>query len=68
MCFRVYGQREVSEEHLSGARNDVCSRAAELGHREVQRRRGKKDTKLKKGKLTDSESAGWRSSQEFTLV
>lgn len=30
---------DVSEEDLSGTRNDVCSGAAELGHEEVERKR-----------------------------
>lgn len=37
MCVSMCTLWDVSEEDLSGTRNDVCSSAAELGHREVER-------------------------------
>ena len=56
MCVSMCTLWEVSEEDLSGTRNDVCSSAAELGHREVER---EKDTKRKRQKtLTATESTG----------
>lgn len=35
----MYTLWDVSEDDLSGTRNDVCSSAAELGHKEVERKR-----------------------------
>ena len=35
VCVFMHAPWDVSEEDLSGTRNDVCSSAAELGHREV---------------------------------
>lgn len=58
LCVSMCTLWDVSEEDLSGTRNDVCSSAAELGHREVERERGK-DTKRKREKiLTATESTG----------
>lgn len=54
---------EVSEEALSGKRNDVCSSAAELGHQEVERERERE-----RKKLTATESTGWRSCACFAHV
>lgn len=39
--FSLRALREVSEEDLSGTRNDVCSSAAELGHRKVEKESGR---------------------------
>lgn len=36
MCISMCTLWEVSEEDLSGTHNDVCSSAAQLGHREVE--------------------------------
>lgn len=38
VCVSMCTLWDVSGEDLSGTRNDVCSSAAELGHREVERR------------------------------
>lgn len=36
VCVSMCTLWDVSGEDLSGTRNDVCSSAAELGHREVR--------------------------------
>lgn len=39
VCVSMCTLWEVSEEDLGGKHNDVCSSAAELGHRKVERDR-----------------------------
>lgn len=39
VCVSVHTLWVVSEEDLSGTRDNVCSSAAELGHRRVERQR-----------------------------
>lgn len=44
MCVSTCTLWDVSEEILSGTRNDVSSSAAELGHREVDKERKDKES------------------------
>lgn len=58
VCVSVCTLWEVSEEDLSGKCNDVCSSAAELGHREVESEREKDTERKQEIILTAPESTG----------
>lgn len=55
VCASMCTLWDVSEEDLSGTRNDVCSGAAELGHREVDRERESEREKKTGRENTDSD-------------